>query len=89
MGRAALKNVKHVKSVAYFFGLRALRHMLRALRTRLKIYDYSRGQQQADRQTDSRQKGQTDRRRDGHADKEIDRKMERQSEMREMQRKVM
>lgn len=68
MGRAALKNVKHVKSVAYFFGLRALRHMLRALRTRLKIYDYSRGQQQADRQTDSRQKGQIDRQTDEGTD---------------------
>lgn len=64
MGRAALKNVKHVKSVAYFFGLRALRHMLRELRTRLKIYDYSRGQQQAgrhtDRQTADRRDRQTD-----------------------------
>lgn len=72
MGRAALKNVKHVKSVAYFFGLRALRHMLRELRTRLKIYDYSRGQQQADRQqterTDRQAKGWTCRQRDRQKD---------------------
>lgn len=68
MGRAALKNVKHVKSVAYFFGLRALRHMLRALRTRLKIYDYSRGQQQANRQTDRHQTEGTDRQTDEGTD---------------------
>lgn len=77
MGRAALKNVKHVKSVAYFFGLSALRHMLRELRTRLKIYDYSRGQQQAGRQTykptDRQQTGGTDRQTEGRTCRQRDR----------------